>query len=219
MDNAVALVTAYLHINGYFTVAEYPVVEAVSNGGYRTVTDLDILAFRFAGSGRLMRHAGSGWLLAPPHPTLGVGRDQADMVIGEVKEGRAELNQGTTDRDVLRAALTRFGCCPADDVGGEVDALMRHGRATTPVGHCIRLVAFGSMAPDGSHKYEVILLGHIVRFLREYMNEHWEVLHASESKDPALGFLMTVEKALRSSPANMHYEGAHRLEAAIGVDR
>jgi hypothetical protein len=25
MDNAVALVQAYLHVNGYFTVAEYPV--------------------------------------------------------------------------------------------------------------------------------------------------------------------------------------------------
>jgi hypothetical protein len=29
MDNAVALVRAYLHVNGYFTVTEYPVVEAV----------------------------------------------------------------------------------------------------------------------------------------------------------------------------------------------
>jgi hypothetical protein len=31
MDNAVALVQAYLRVNGYFTVAEYPVVEAMRN--------------------------------------------------------------------------------------------------------------------------------------------------------------------------------------------
>lgn len=29
MDNAVALVQAYLHVNGYFTVAEYPVLEVL----------------------------------------------------------------------------------------------------------------------------------------------------------------------------------------------
>ena len=49
MDNAVALVRAYLHVNGYFTVTEYPVLEAARHGGYRTVTDLDVLAVRFPG--------------------------------------------------------------------------------------------------------------------------------------------------------------------------
>lgn len=49
MDNAVALVQAYLYVNGYFTVAEYPVLEALKHAGYRTVTDIDILAFRFPG--------------------------------------------------------------------------------------------------------------------------------------------------------------------------
>ena len=54
MDNAVALVQAYLRVNGYFTVSEYPIVEASRRGGYRTATDLDILAFRFPGAGRLV---------------------------------------------------------------------------------------------------------------------------------------------------------------------
>ena len=48
MDNAVALVRAYLHLNGYFTVTEFPVMEALRGGGFRTATDLDVLAFRFA---------------------------------------------------------------------------------------------------------------------------------------------------------------------------
>jgi hypothetical protein len=52
MDTAVALVQAYLRVNGYFTVAEYPIVEAAGNSGPRSMTDIDILAFRFAGAGR-----------------------------------------------------------------------------------------------------------------------------------------------------------------------
>lgn len=61
MDNAVALVQAYLHMNGCFTVAEYPIVGSGWHGGYRTVTDLDILAFRFPGATRLVPrlHGGS----------------------------------------------------------------------------------------------------------------------------------------------------------------
>lgn len=35
MDNAVALVQAYLRVNGYFTVTEYPVVEAMKSGEFR----------------------------------------------------------------------------------------------------------------------------------------------------------------------------------------
>jgi hypothetical protein len=40
MDMAVALVQAYLHVNGYFTVAEYPVLEAYRGNHARSVTDL-----------------------------------------------------------------------------------------------------------------------------------------------------------------------------------
>lgn len=202
MDNSVALVQAYLRVNGYFTVAEYPVVEAMREGGYRMATDLDILAFRFPGSGRLIQQArrasGSDRLLAKaPDEVLAIGRDEADMLIGEVKEGRAELNQAATDHSVLRSALTRFGCCPPDHVPHLVDALLKHGKVTTPNGHSIRMVAFGSIAPGGSHRYAVILLGHVVQFLRNYLRENWDVLHAAEFKDPAFGFLMTLEKAAR----------------------
>lgn len=205
MDNSVALVQAYLRVNGYFTVAEYPIVEAMREGGYRMATDLDILAFRFPGSGRLIsqtqRASGSNRLLAKaPDEALAIGRDDADMLIGEVKEGRAELNQAAMNPSVLRTALTRFGCCPPDHIPHLVDALLKHGKVVTPGGHLIRLVAFGSLAPGGSHRYGVILLGHIVQFLRDYLRENWDVLHAVEFKDPAFGFLMTLEKASRGLP-------------------
>lgn len=154
MDNAVALVQAYLRVNGYFTVAEYPVIEAMREGGYRAATDLDILAFRFPGSGQLVpktgkESSGDSMVTVPLDPALAVARDEADMLIGEVKEGSAELNQATTDPAVLRAALARFGCCPPDHVPHLVEGLMCRGKVVTPGGHRIRMIAFGSTHPAG----------------------------------------------------------------------
>ena len=210
MDNAVVLVQAYLRVNGYFTVAEYPVIEAMRPGGFRVATDLDILAFRFPGGGRLVPGI-------PPDPVLGIGRDQADMLIGEVKEGSAELNQAATDPAVLRAALTRFGCCPSDHVGHLVEQLLHHGRVLTPGGHHIRMIAFGSVTASGFHRYTTILLGHVVEYLREYLRENWDVLHNAEFKDPAFGFLMTLEKAARGLPAKQRRPAEGRRGARAGV--
>ena len=208
MDNAVALVQAYLRVNGYFTVAEYPVVEAMRQGGYREATDLDILAFRFPGAGQLVPGASQGAqrdsLISTLDPVLGVDRSLADMLIGEVKEGVAELNQAATDSAVLRAAFTRFGCCPPSHIDPLVDSLLRQGRTTTPGGHSIRMIAFGSTLPGGSHRYAVIALGHVIQFLRNYLCENWDVLHHADFKDPAFGFLMTLEKAKRGLPVKQH---------------
>jgi len=48
VDQAVAVVEAYLRVNGYLTVAEYPVLDATRHSPVQTVTDLDILAIRLA---------------------------------------------------------------------------------------------------------------------------------------------------------------------------
>jgi hypothetical protein len=71
VDHAVALVEAYLQINGYFTVAEYPVIESFGKQRYGVATDLDILAFRFSGAGRLVPGRGGAGLFAPA-PALGL---------------------------------------------------------------------------------------------------------------------------------------------------
>ena len=76
MDTAVGLVQAYLRVNGYFTVAEYPVLDAAGADRPRTVTDLDILAIR------LNRAPGDD-----PDPALGARPGMPDMIVGEVKEG------------------------------------------------------------------------------------------------------------------------------------
>jgi len=42
----------------------------------------------------------------------------------------------------------------------------------------------------------VISLKHVVSFLQDYLRQHWDVLRHAQFKDPAFGFLMTLEKAL-----------------------
>src|ERR1051325_2650194 len=106
MDHAVSLVQAYLQLNGYFTSAEYPIIAAAGRNGFRTITDIDVLAFRFpAGLPPLAarkKRAIRGLEMGDVDPGLGVPRDSIDMIIGEVKEGRVGINSGVRDPGVLR---------------------------------------------------------------------------------------------------------------------
>ena len=43
----------------------------------------------------------------------------------------------------------------------------------------------------------MLSLGRILAYLRTYLRDHWEVLRHTESKDPACGFLLLAEKAMR----------------------
>jgi hypothetical protein len=202
MDTAVALVQAYLRVNGYFTVAEYPVLEAVGRGSHRMLTDLDLLAFRFPGAGRELAGRGERDTVPvevfEPDPALGQRSDRSDMIVAEVKEGRAELNRAARDPAVLRAALVRFGCCSPVEAPRLVEELIRQGRASTGAGHEVRLVVFGAEPGEGpGGPYAVITLGHVVEFLQEHLRRHWDVVRHAQTKDPALSFLLTLEKAHR----------------------
>lgn len=200
MDPAVALVQAYLQINGYFTVTEYAVVEAAGRAGrYRTSTDLDVLAVRFPGAGHaLVRRKRQRHDRAPAlasDPALGAADNRVDMIVGEVKEGRAELNRGARDPRVLKAVLTRFGCCSAADAPTVVSDLLQRGVSEPPHGHRTRLVAFGSHAVEPlGYSCQVILLSHVVAFTQQFLRQHWDILRHAPSKDAALGLLMTLEK-------------------------
>lgn len=212
MDNAVALVQAFLRLHGYLTVTEFPVVRAARGGGQECLTDLDVLAFRFgeaSGPGEAMHHPAE----SEANALLGIAGGVPDMIIGEVKEGRAQLNDAATKHDVLTAALERFGCCRHSDIDGIVHELLRHGRAHTRHGHGVRLVAFGSLPPDApSRGVKVVLLGTIIDFLRAYSRQHWAQLQSSESKDPGLSFLMTLEKAERGRRARAESTGSTSLK-------
>jgi hypothetical protein len=211
MDHAVALVQTYLQLNGYFTSAEYPIIAAAGRGGVRTITDIDIVAFRFPrglpipdGSSR---SAPLGLALSDVDPGLGVPPDSIDMLIGEVKEGRVGINMGTRDPAVLKVVISRLG-----DSGQEIDRvvgdLLRHGAATFSSGVMTRLIAFGAFPPGSPvPPCRIISLGHVLDFLKGYVHRHWKVLRHLQFKDPALGFLMTLEKARRGSAGRRGEEG------------
>ena len=206
MDPSVALVQAYLQVNGYFTVTEYAVVEAVGrSGNYRTSTDLDVLAVRFPGAGHAVVRGRRGGRHGPaelaPDAALGASDDWIDMIVGEVKEGRAELNRGARDSHVLQAVLTRFGCCPPAAAPGVVADLLQRGIADLPPphGHRTRLVAFGTRTGEPlGYPCLVISLAQVVEFIQGFLRDHWDILRHAPSKDAAMGLLMTLEKVRTS---------------------
>ena len=202
MDHAVSLVQAYLQLNGYFTSAEYPIIAAAGRNGFRTITDIDVLAFRFpAGlpspSMSRRRKTPRGLDTSELDPGLGAPADSIDMIIGEVKEGRVGINSGVRDPEVLKAVIGRLG--DADiDTDSVVRDLLDRGAARLPSGFMVRLIAFGAFPPGSPvPPCRIVSLGHVLQFLQGYVRKHWNVLRHLQFKDPAFGFLMTMEKARR----------------------
>lgn len=193
MDHAVALVETYLRMNGYFTVSEYPLIGRDVHG-WRNLTDIDILGVRFPNAGEYapagMAHCTEGLDAA-----LSISHDRVHMLIGEVKEGKAELNRAATDARVVATALARFGCCEGSEADRCALTLVRSGRVVTPCGHAVELIAFGTAKPDRASNHRVILLNHVVAFIREFVKEHWATLRVAQFKDPILGMFVLEAKA------------------------
>ena len=220
MDHAVALVEAYLQLNGYFTSAEYPILARAGRSGAQMITDIDMLAFRFP-SGlptSTPRRAPRGLDTSDLDPDLGVLPDSVDMIIGEVKEGRVGINNGIRDREVLRAVISRLG----DATGQEeriIDDLLARGTSSLSSGYVVRLIAFGAFPPgEEVPPCRIISLGHVLEFLQGYVRKHWSVLRHLQFKDPAFGFLMTLEKARRGGAGRRGERGVE-VVPAIGEPR
>lgn len=199
MDNAVGLVQAYLHVNGFFTVTEYPVLEALEHGGVQSATDVDVVALRLPQAGGLVTIGSHQRGAFVPDPALGAAPDRAQLIIGEVKEGRAQLTRGATNPKVLAAVLHRFACCPAEAMPSALDALLRNGEATIPSGLRpeARLIAFGTGPSGPGDRYRVISLDHVLDFLHAHLSSHWDILRHAQIKDQTFGFLVMLEKARR----------------------
>ena len=209
MDHAVALVQAYLQLNGYFTSAEYPVIAGAGRNGFRTITDIDILAFRFPGGEPMAprsRRAPKLIDTSSLDPGLAVPKDSIDMIIGEVKEGRVGINTGIRDPRVLKTVINRFG--EVADADRVVHELLASGDARIPPTSSVRLIAFGSF-PPGSQvpPCRIISLGHVLAYLQAYVHRHWHMLRHLQFKDSAFGFLMTMEKARRGDAGRRGEEG------------
>jgi len=219
MDHAVSLVQAYLQLNGYFTSAEYPIIASAGRNGVRTITDIDILAFRFP-SGFPMsqqpprkRAPHGGLNVTEVDPGLGVPGESIDMIIGEVKEGRVGINSGARDPEVLSVVISRLGDS-GDEIGRVVHQLLKSGTASSPGGVIVRLVAFGSFPPGSAvPPCRIISLGHVLDYLQNYVHRHWQVLRHLQFKDPAFGFLMTLEKARRGGAGRRGQEGVELVPA------
>lgn len=195
MDPAVGLVQAYLRLNGFFTVTEYPIVWQ-GKGGVRTLTDVDVLALRlpnaqnWVGSGN---HQGEA---LDCDPILNVDQPSIQMIIGEVKEGKARLNPGATSQRVIESVIRRFGCC--DESPAKVArAVLEKGSADTRLGShpCrIRIVVFGGRGGHEPRGFQLIELGHVVQHLTECVRRHSDVMRASQIKDEALGLMALLVK-------------------------
>lgn len=95
-DPALALTVAYLRLNGYFllTEQELHIRESV---GYRTLTDIDIMALRPpTAPGPPHHRLGQGveecLIVTDVDPALDVDTGRFDVIVGEVKTAAAELN-------------------------------------------------------------------------------------------------------------------------------
>ena len=219
MDHAVSLVQAYLQLNGYFTAAEYPIMQRSGRNGFRTLTDIDVLAFRFPtppmnghGDGIKKSHH---LTIADPDPGLQIAGNKIDLIIGEVKEGRVAVNDTAIDPSVLKAIMGRFGC-PCDDPMDVSEGLRKRGEIE--VGdYLVRVVAFGAMPPaDEIPPCRIISLKHVLQFLQSYVRRNWGMLRHCQVKDPVLGFLSTMEKARRGEAGRRGDQG---VEVVTGEER
>lgn len=207
MDTAVALVESYLRLNGYFTVIEFQVQHPVAGqpGKFETATDLDVLAVRLPWAAEtVLRHPQRPGeerceILLAEDPALRIARDRPDILIGEVKEGTAELNARLKTPEVLYAALRRVGCCPEEHIAAAADALVRAGEFATAHGHgvpCrVRLVSFCGYVKEGqTADVLTVTLRHIFAFVQEHLRSYHEILRSAHFKDPLLGLFKLAEK-------------------------
>lgn len=202
MDNAVSLVRAYLQLNGYFVVTEYPLVEQDERKKLRTLTDIDILAFRFSQAGRLISSSHS-WhqdeQIHKPDPALQASVHQPDMIIAEVKEGYAKENKNMFREEVLRSILTRFGCCSNEEFSSLYKHFQQTGKAELSSGHLLRSFVFGSRIAQSKKSFtpEFISMQHVLNFLNNYIDDHWDYFRTANFRDPALSFLVALKKATK----------------------
>ena len=201
MDHAVSLVQAYLHVNGYFTVAESPVLTSLPGGGFQSATDIDLLALRLCNAGGIASAGERVDQPFEPDPELAIPRATADLLIVEVKEGRAELNRGASDPSVLAAVLSRSGLEPYEGQDRALRELARRGKTRWRSDVSVRMLAFGSVVdPKIVKGFRAISLPHVTAYLESYISENWDALRHAQIRQEAFGLLALLEQVRRVTP-------------------
>jgi hypothetical protein len=194
-DPAVALVCAYLRVNGYFTLTEFEVSISTKHG-YRTLTDLDVIGVRLPSSRESGHHGRrrrvEGGIIAAIDPALEVDESRIDAVFVEVKQGKTEFNPGMRNPIVLEAGLRRVG-----------------GRLDEPIEESARILGERGVYEDGHHRVRLLGIGshgrvsrgttlhhgHLLEFLERHVDRYADALKAMEAGDPVVGFIELVHKA------------------------
>jgi hypothetical protein len=200
MNSGAALVEAYLRVNGYLVLDEVPLVLPDETGGYRTLTDLDIVAVRWP-QVKMGAPDEAGRILNPirTDPVLDVPEGVIDVIIGEVKEGRAQFNRALRSQEALRMGLERVGICSDDELEIASAALAEQAAVqltgSDPVRQ-VRLVAFGIGTSRKAETHYVVSLRDATTFVEDLMRRAHEVLLPSTLADPVLGLLHLRNKLL-----------------------
>jgi len=197
MDIGVDLIESYLRINGYFTLSEFEVQRKVKNKGYETVTDVDVMGVRYPGH----VHAADEHdpkrrkKLLVEDDVLELNLDEVDVIIGEVKQGKAVWNPGLTSHHTLHAVLARVEWLYEDPIANVADRLAEDhvcvsnarggGRIRT------RLVAFGRSPVNDLH---TISLTHVFEFLVNYFERFDDVLKPAQLKAPSAALVRLLVK-------------------------
>ena len=198
MDIAVNLVENYLRLTGYMTLSEFEVQRRDKEGRFKTVTDVDVMGIRFPGDVYLgdPHRAVDCELLVIDDPVLELEADTIDIIVGEVKQGKAELNPGMKDHAVLHSMLRRVEWVYDESIDKVIHGLQRddvHNAPSRGGGRVrTRLVAFGR------NKYSdqnTIALGHIVTTMLNFFEEHEEAFRPIQFREPAPAFLRLLLKS------------------------
>ncbi|NNF68875.1 MAG: hypothetical protein HKN01_03825, partial [Acidimicrobiia bacterium] len=123
--------------------------------------------------------------------------DCVDVIVGEVKQGHAQLNPGIKDHGVLHSVLRRAEWLYDGDLSTVIQALQEDLVAYTPArggkGRIrTRLVAFGRADESDLH---TIQISHMVGTMLRFFDEHEEAFKPVQFRDPAPAFLRLLLKA------------------------
>lgn len=197
MDIAVNLVESYLRLTGYLTLSEFEVQHRDPKGRYKSVTDIDVMAVRMPGATYIGDPHGPKdcALVQLADPMLGLEEETIDVIIGEVKQGTAELNPGIKDHAVLHAMIRRVEWLYDEPLETVIEGLQRREvhRSAAKGGAVIRtrLVAFGR-SPTSSET--VVSLSHVVSTMLGFFETFEEAFRPVQFREPAPAFLRLLLK-------------------------
>lgn len=197
MDIAVNLVESYLRLTGYLTLSEFEVQARRDDGGFDTITDVDIMAIRFPGP----VYAGDphdeddSHLLLLDDPALLLEDGQIDVIIGEVKQGAADFNPGIRRHKVLHSILRRVEWLFEGGIDQIVEDLGARQVCEAPArgGGTIRvrLVAFGRAPETNLH---TMTHTHMVETLMGFFSGMKDAFKPVQFSNPAPAMLSLLRK-------------------------